>query len=119
MSNLSNIQAVSGKLRRAGDFQRAVTEGPAESALRGPVLGEAKYPDVLVARAFSDGDNLELVLHPGAAPGVQRLGIERLKPNASYRVLGANEQRLVADANGAAWLDVALQGRTALELVPA
>jgi hypothetical protein len=119
MSNLSNIQAVSGKLRRAGDFQRAVTEGPAESALRGPVLGEAEYPEVLVARAFSAGENLELVLYPGAAAGVQRLGVERLKPRAIYQVRGASEQRLVADANGSAWLDVALRGRTALEIVPA
>jgi hypothetical protein len=116
MSNLSNIQAVAGTLRRSGDFRRAVTEGPAESALRGPLLAEACYPDVLVARAVSRGDDLELVLHPGGAPGPQRLGFERLKPGASYRARGAGETRLVADASGRAHLDVALVGRTALKI---
>ena len=117
MSNLSNIQAVSGKLRRTGDFRRAVTEGPAESALRGPLLADAKYPEVLVARAFSRGENLDLVLYPGAAPGVQRLGFERLAPGATYQVRTAPSVRFTADANGAAHVDVALHGRTALEIV--
>jgi hypothetical protein len=119
MSNLSNIQAVAGALRRAGDFRRAVTEGPPESALRGPLLAEAKYPEVLVARAWSDGERLQLVLHPGSAPGVQRLGLARLRPGGAYQVRGAVSQRLVADAEGAAAIDVALMGRTALEIAPA
>ena len=119
MSNLSNIQAVVGKTRRAGDFRRAVTEGPAESALRGPLLAHAKYPDVLVARAFSRGEDLALVLHPGAAPGVQRLGLARLAPGAAYQVRGAVSARFAADANGEASLDVPLHGRTALEIVRA
>jgi hypothetical protein len=119
MSNLSNIQAVAGTLRRSGDFRRAVTEGPAESALRGPLLTEVRYPEVLVARAFSRGDDLELVLHPGGTPGPQRLGLERLKPGASYRVRGAGETRFVADASGRARFDVPLVGRTALEIAPA
>jgi hypothetical protein len=119
MSNLSNIQAVVGKLRRTGDFRRAVTEGPAPAALRGPLLAEAKYPDVLVARAFSDGENLALVLYPGGAPGSQSLELARLVPGASYQVRGASSQRFVADARGEAKLDVALNGRTELEIVRA
>ncbi len=119
MSNLSNVQAVTGKIRRAGDFQRAVTEGPADSALRGPLLAEAKYPEVLVARANSNGENLELVLHPGAAHGLQRLGLSRLAPGASYQVRGDANARFAADASGTAQLEVALRGRTALEIVRA
>jgi Linalool dehydratase/isomerase len=119
MSNLSNIVAVAAKLRRTGDFRRALTEGPAESALRGPLLADAQYPDVLVARAFSRGENLELVLYPGAAPGVQRLGLARLRPGAAYQVRGPSTERFVADASGEAKLDVTLTGRTALEIVPA
>jgi hypothetical protein len=119
MSNAANIQAAVGKFRRTGDFRRAVTEGPAESALRGPLLAEAKYPDVLVARAFSNGANLELVLYPGNAPGSQSLGLERLRPDASYQVRGANGERFVADASGSAKLDVMLAGRTELEISPA
>ena len=119
MSNLMNIQACVGKLRRTGDFRRAVLEGAPETALRGPLLAHAKYPDVLVARATSNGENLELVLHPGAAAGMQRLGVERLRPGASYQVRGASSSRFVADAEGRAELDVALAGRTALEIAPA
>jgi hypothetical protein len=119
MSNLMNIQAAVGKLRRTGDFRRAVLEGPPEAALRGPLLASANYPDVLVARACSNGENLELVLYPGAANGVQRLGVERLRPGASYQARGASSARFTADAEGKAMLDVALAGRTALEIVPA
>jgi hypothetical protein len=119
MSNLTNIVAVAGKLRRTGDFRRAVTEGPPESALRGPLLADAKYPDVLVARAFSRGENLELVLYPGAAPGLQRLGLARLRPGATYQGRGASSERFVAEADGTAKIDVALDGRTALEIAPA
>lgn len=93
--------------------------GPPASALREPLLADARYPDVLVARAFSRGDNLELVLYPGGAPGVRRLGLERLKPGRADRVRGAGERRLVADANRTARLDVPLSGRTALEIAPA
>jgi hypothetical protein len=83
------------------------------------VLAEAKYPDVLVARAFSRGENLELVLHPGAAPGMQRLGFARLVPGATYQARGASSARFVADATGAASLEVALAGRTPLEIARA
>jgi hypothetical protein len=119
MSNLMNIQAVVGKLRRTGDFRRAVLEGPPDAALRGPLLARAGYPEVLVARACSNGENLELVLYPGAAPGVQRLGFERLRPGASYQVRGASSARLIADSDGKSELDVVLHGRTALEVAPA
>lgn len=74
---------------------------------------------MLVARAFSRGENLELALYPGSAPGVQRLGLARLRAGASYRVRGAHAGRFVADASGEAKLDVTLAGRTALEIVPA
>jgi len=119
MSNLSNIQAVAAKLRRAGDFRRAVCEGPPAAALRGPVLADAKYPDVLVARATSDGATLSLVLVPGAGAGPQRLGLARLRPGATYQVRGAGGERIVADAKGTATLDVVLGGRTVLEITPA
>jgi hypothetical protein len=73
---------------------------------------------LLVAHAFSHGDDLELVLHPGGAPGAQPIRIERLRPGQAYELRGAENQRFSADATGAAELSIALHGRTALEIVP-
>lgn len=117
-SNLANVNAVMGQLMRTGDFRRSFVEGPPASALEGPVLADARYPDVLVAKAFSNGADLELVLHPGGAPGPQRIGIERLRPGRVYAVKGAVEPEAVADDAGRAELTVHLHGRTAVTLKP-
>jgi hypothetical protein len=117
-SNLGNIQAAAGKLRGAGDFRRAVTQGPPEATLSGPILADARYPDVLVARAVSDGTKLDLVLHAGGEPGVQTLRIERLAPGRGYQVRGARTERIVADASGAASFELALEGRSTVEIAP-
>jgi len=69
MSNLSNTTAVIGRIRRRGDFRAAVVEGPPASVFTGPLLTGASYPEVLVARAFSKGEDLDLVLFNGAAAG--------------------------------------------------
>jgi len=95
-----------------------VVEGPPSSVLSGPRLADARYPDVLVAKAWSEGDALDLVLHPGAKPGRQTLGIERLRPLARYAVTGARASELVADARGGATLEVDLDGRTELRVAP-
>jgi hypothetical protein len=103
------------------DMRNAMTKGPPGSALIGPILAEARYPDVLVAHALSGGEDLRLVLYPGAAPGPQHLKIRRLRPGGSYEVRGSinNGSVIVADAHGAAELAVNLDGRTAFALVPA
>lgn len=66
-----------------GGWRRTVAQGPESSVLHGPILAEVAYPQVLVARAFSRGDDLHLVLYPGAGEGLQSIGIERLKPLAT------------------------------------
>jgi hypothetical protein len=118
MSNLCNITAVAGRIRRRGDFRAAVVEGPPASVFKGPVLTEASYPDVLVARAFSDGEDLDLVLYNGRAPGRQRIGLERLSPGRSYVVRGAEPSSFTADARGAASIEVRLDGRTPVRVTP-
>ncbi|MBM4335333.1 MAG: hypothetical protein FJ108_05370 [Deltaproteobacteria bacterium] len=117
-SNLANALAIQGRLARTGDFRASVVEGPPASVLSGPRLADARYPDVLVAKAWSEGDALDLVLHPGAKPGRQTLGIERLRPLARYAVTGARASELVADARGGATLEVDLDGRTELRVAP-
>ncbi|HKC52885.1 MAG TPA: hypothetical protein VKF60_18995 [Myxococcota bacterium] len=114
-SNLANALALQGSLCRTGDFRASVVDGPPKSVFEGPRLAEARYPDVLVAKAFSDGESLELVLYPGGATGVQTLRIEKLRPGRRYAAQG---RELSADASGNATLEVELSGRTPLRIAP-
>jgi hypothetical protein len=116
-SNLANVWGVEGALMRTGDFRKSFVIGPPESALTGPGLVDAKYPDVLVGKAFSRGSDLELVLHPGATPGPQKLGLARLRPGAEYAIDGTG-QTFRADDRGCASIEVELRGRTALTIAP-
>ena len=118
-SNLSNAMAIRARIHRRDDFRKTIAEGPPEAALRGPILSAAKYPDVLVARAFSDGDDLDLVLYPGGDAGPQEIRVERLRPGAKYGVRNRAEHSLTADSSGTASLTVELSGRTPLHIVPA
>jgi hypothetical protein len=95
-----------------------ILDGPPSSALSGPVLTGATYPDVLVAKAFSDGADLNLVLYPGGPPSRQRLRVERLHPGRAYAVVSGEERgSVVADADGRASIDVWLgEGRTEVRL---
>jgi hypothetical protein len=127
-SNYNMAYIVMGRIMRTGDVRRMVIEGPPAAAMKGPLLTEAQYPDVLVAKAFSDGTNLSLVLYSGAGPSRQTLRLERLQPGRSYRVKlgegpGAGEgcasQSLRADESGRAEFSVALEGRTRVEILAA
>ncbi len=117
-SNLSNAFALQGRLLRTGDFRASFVEGPPAGALSGPRLAEAPYPDVLVAKARSHGDDLDLVLHPGRASGRQTLRLEQLRPGGRYAIEGAQRETLAADERGRATLEVELRGRTPLRIEP-
>ncbi len=117
-SNLSNAMAVRARFHRRDDFRNAIARGPAASALRGPIMADARYPDVLVARAFSDGEALDLVLYPGTNPGPQTIRIERLRPGAGYAVHGTRKIAFTADESGAASLTIDLAGRTPVHIAP-
>jgi hypothetical protein len=118
-SNDTNTYAILGQLMQAGDFRRSFTQGPHVPSRNGPVLEAASYPEVLVAQAISDGDNLRLVLYPGVTDGVQTLGLERLAPGRTYTLTGATTPTLTASADGKASLNVMLSGRTAVTVTPA
>ncbi len=85
---------------------------------RGPVLSEASYPEVLVAKAWSDGRALDLVFYPGGEDGLQRITVSRLKPNAPYCIKGPQEKTIQADELGCLSVVVALAGRTPVRIVP-
>jgi hypothetical protein len=126
-SNYNMAYIIMGRILRAEDVRRMVLAGPPAPALRGPLLAGAKYPEVLVAKAFSDGTDLNLVLYPGCGSSRQVLRLERLVPNREYRVefertsggdgdAGDTSLRLRADADGGAMLSVTLSGRIALRV---
>jgi hypothetical protein len=117
-SNLANVCAITGRFRRTGDFRSAVLDGPPPEVFRGPLITHAPYPDVLVARAKSDGEKLDVLLYPGAEPGVYPITIERLRPNREYQVREYAKQRFTADAEGKAILEIPIAGRTPFEIVP-
>src|SRR5690606_19539422 len=107
-SNLSNVNVAMARLMRTGDFRRSFVEGPSEATLAGPYLTGVSYPDVLVARAYSNGENLELVLRPGGTSVEQRVTVKGLKPARRYQVTGCREPSVVAEADGVARLVVNL-----------
>ena len=82
------------------------------------MLAEAAYPDVLVARAVSDGEALELVLRPGGAAGRTTIALERLVPGRDYGVDGALAGTVSADDSGRALLDIDLAGRHEVHVGP-
>ena len=98
-----------------------ITKGPPSTVFEGPILEEAAFPDVLVAKAWShDGEGMELVLYPGKEAGKFQLGFTRLKPGEKYSLDGATG-KVSAEANkdGLASFEVHVDGRTAFNLVKA
>jgi hypothetical protein len=85
--------------------------------LKGPILSEASYPEVLVAKAISTGNDLQLVLYPGKEAGPQCITVERLVPRREYLVKGINERTFTSDAAGRLTIIENLEGRTSIHVV--
>jgi hypothetical protein len=101
------------------DFWRRTVIVPTPKSVRsGPILDEVAYPDVLVAHASSEGDDLHLILRPGRGSSAEVLQLARLEPGRRYRVTGATTDALVADPKGRAEVTVDLQGRSEVRVQP-
>jgi hypothetical protein len=119
-SNLANAMLIESQLAFKDAWKDSVLSRPSDAELSGPILAEASYPEVLVAKAISHtGEDLELVLYPGRDNGAQTIGLERLQPGRSYCLQGAMLSTFAADAEGKATVSVPLNGRTALHVTPA
>ena len=119
-SNVNNAVAVIGRLTRRDDIRRMVLEGPPQGAMKGPLLDCVAYPDVLVSKAFSQGDDLHLVLYPGTENTRQTLQFSRLKPATVYSVNCAGGGFTIeADQQGKAECEVSVSGRTEIMIEPA
>lgn len=115
----TNAQGMLLRARLAGyqDWTQMMTVGPAPSATTGPLLSACRFPDVLVAKAFShDGEGLDLVLYNGNAAGTFSLGFERLVPGKVY--LGQDGEKFVADGGGRATIEVKIDDRTQIIITP-
>ncbi len=92
-------------------------QGPSKVALAGPILTEAPYPGVLVAKARShDSQDLELVLYPSANSGTFTFGVSKLVPNRTY-TFGEGET-VKANGQGEARFAYRVDGKTIIHLVP-
>lgn len=115
-STFTNVYANLARFSRHSAMRDLLRFGVPSAWKSGPVLAEATYPDVLVAKAVTDGTGLELVLRPGNGPVLTTLRLERLQPNHTYAVTGASAASLTASANGTADLDIDLAGRLEVRL---
>jgi hypothetical protein len=118
MSNSVNACVTLDRQLHQDFWRRTVVAPTPESARSGPILDEVAYPDVLVARATSDGEDLHLVLRPGPESSTEVLQLARLQPARRYRVTGATADALVADAEGRAQVSVVLRGRIEVRVQP-
>jgi len=117
-STLANATMAMDRLLTVNAWSDAINKPVSPAILQGPLLSEAPYPNVLVAQARSDGQDLRLVLYPGAGGGLQTLQLSRLRPGQSYRLAGAEAAGLVADAAGGGALRVTLSGRHEVHVWP-
>jgi hypothetical protein len=123
VSVLSNINLMLALFTRHNGWRDLVLYGPPDEWKSGPRLGGVTYPEVLVARAVSDGQDLDLVLAPGMGHRRVTLPIERLVPGRAYRMSGGvttvdGATDVIADDQGQASLQLDLGGRTRVRLTP-
>jgi hypothetical protein len=105
---------------RKGLWYDIVERGKPESWRTGPALADVPYPDVLVARAVTDGQALTFVLRPGGKKRATaaHLGLSRLVPDRRYTVTGAVEREVVGDATGRASIVVNVGDRLEVRVAP-
>jgi hypothetical protein len=117
-STFTNLYANLARFSRHSAMRDLLRFGTPPAWKTGPVLADVAYPDVLVAKAVSDGSGLELVVRPGNGPVRTTLRIERLQPGREYAVSGASAARVVASATGTADVEVDLGDRLEVSLRP-
>ncbi|MBY6537802.1 hypothetical protein HQ325_03870 [Rhodococcus sp. BP-349] len=117
-SVMSKANVAMGAFGRKGGWLDLIDRGLPETWATGPILKDVPFADAMVARAETDGQALDLVLHPVDDEAHTRLTLARLTPGISYEVTGDVTASVVADENGEAVMPVHLAGRTAINVRP-
>lgn len=111
VSVLMRSQLLRAQLMFRNGWKRMIEEPMPDILKEGPILADAKYPEVLVAKARShDGQNLELVLYPGTEKKTAILGLAQLRAGKQYTINGQSPFK--ADSEGKARVSVFLDTRT-------
>jgi hypothetical protein len=118
-SPLTNLYSVLGRFGRHNGLRDLIAHDTPTAWAEGPRLAEAAYPDVLVARAVTDGTALDLVLRPGAGAVRTSLAVDRLRPRTTYLVDGAASASVNADEHGRAMIEIDLGDRREVRIRPA
>ncbi|MGC4994355.1 hypothetical protein [Nocardia salmonicida] len=118
VSTQGNLYELMARFGRASGLRDLIGHGLPDAWRTGPRLADADYPDVLVARALTDGVALHCVLRPGAGPVRTTVVVDRLVPGRCYHVAGALEREVVADRAGCTTLTLDLGGRLQLDVEP-
>ena len=105
------------RFAQKNDWNDIILRGIDPTALTGPVLEACSYPDVLVAKACSSGDDLELVLYNGEEAGEQKLSLSQLQPGKRYMLEGC-DYSFLAEQDGTADIFVYINGRTPVHIIP-
>ncbi|WP_067685974.1 linalool dehydratase/isomerase domain-containing protein [Nocardia jejuensis] len=119
VSTVTNAHHALARFARPDGLRDLIGGNVPQQWRTGPILASVAYPDVLVAKAVTDGDSLDLVLRPGDGAKRVRLALQRLTPHRGYRVRGAVEPHLTADESGSATIEVELIDRHEVQLTPA
>ncbi|RMZ67036.1 SCO2- involved in stability of Cox1p and Cox2p [Pyrenophora seminiperda CCB06] len=89
-----------------------------DAVQRGPCLTDVNFEEAMVAKAISyTGDDLDLVLYPGTEAMSTWISIKNLKPSSDYMI--KDVMRFASNEQGEARISVQLDGRTAIQIVPA
>lgn len=120
LSATTQVIALMARLLRHEDLANASLHGPDPNTLKGPLLNEAPFPEVLVAKAYSsDGVSLDCVLYNGKEAGDFQLQFSRLEPGVTYAVTDSSTEEFVAGDDGTLEVSVHIEGRTEVTIRPA
>ena len=123
-SNFTSFMLAVAKFGRPGAFHDLLRIGMPKAWQQGPILAQVPYPQILVYRAVSDGQALQLGLqtasHRSQPDQTYIVKLARLTPNARYKIQGNHQQEhlFTASSQGHAELKLKLPGRNNLLISP-